>query len=173
MSGKFAIVPIAVWGDRRLTGPDCRVLGALYSFRGADDREVWPSRAAIAERAGGMHPSTVSRITARLVRLGWIEIRQTRGSNRYILREAPVIRPPEAPQPSPPGARVSTTPRPPEPSPRYRGRGYPRRPDHPSPALATGGEGIHDAQTTRAQPSLPGARVSPCRDGPARQTLAS
>jgi hypothetical protein len=141
MAAKFSIVPDAVWSDRRLKIADLRVLGALFSFRrGSDDWEVWPSRDAIAERAGGMHPSTVSRITARLVRFGWIEIRDARGANRVTLRDTPVIRPPEAPQPSPPEATVSTTPpttqaQPSLPeataSPRYRRRRL---------ALATGGD---------------------------------
>lgn len=48
-----------------------RVLGALLSFCGPD-RQCWPSRQQIAERAA-MHVANVSAATTALERLGWLE----------------------------------------------------------------------------------------------------
>jgi hypothetical protein len=47
--GQFALVPIEVVMDRRLTLEQTRVLIALFSFRAKNTDTVWPSRAAIAE----------------------------------------------------------------------------------------------------------------------------
>lgn len=70
--GTFAMVPLAVAQDRRLTLEQTRVLIALYSFRNKRSDIVWPSRALIAERTG-MHPSNISSATTALVALGWVK----------------------------------------------------------------------------------------------------
>lgn len=69
---QFAIVPIEVATDRRLTLEQTRVLIALFSFRSKNTDTVWPSRAAISERTG-MHPSNISTATTALMALGWLE----------------------------------------------------------------------------------------------------
>ena len=69
--GHFAVVPIEVIQDRRLTLEQTRVLIALFSFRNKVTNTVWPSRAAIAERTG-MHPSNISAATTVLATLGWL-----------------------------------------------------------------------------------------------------
>jgi hypothetical protein len=68
---QFAVVPLEVVQDRRLTLEHTRVLVALFSFRNKVTNTVWPSRAAIAERTG-MHPSNISSATSALVSLGWL-----------------------------------------------------------------------------------------------------
>ena len=70
--GTFALVPIEVIQDKRLTLQQTRVLIALFSFRNKVTDVVWPSRAAIAERTG-MHPSNISTATTALVALGWVK----------------------------------------------------------------------------------------------------
>ncbi len=67
---KFSLIPNAVWGDRRLTFEQMRVLCGLFSFCGSE-RICWPSRQAIAERTG-VHPANVSAATTALERLGWV-----------------------------------------------------------------------------------------------------
>lgn len=68
---QFAVVPLEVIQDRRLTLEQTRVLVALFSFRNKVTNTVWPSRALIAERTG-MHPSNISSATSALVGLGWL-----------------------------------------------------------------------------------------------------
>lgn len=70
-AGTFALVPIEVIKDKRLTLEHTRVLIALFSFRNKNTNTVWPSRAAIAERTG-MHVSNISSATTDLVNLGWL-----------------------------------------------------------------------------------------------------
>lgn len=84
---QFAVVPLEVVQDRRLTLEQTRVLVALFSFRNKVTNTVWPSRAAIAERTG-MHPSNISSATTALVNLGWLVKEGTGGyskSTRYTL----------------------------------------------------------------------------------------
>lgn len=69
----FALVPVEVLADRRLTQEQMRVLIALLSFRAKNTDLVWPGRDALGERAGGMHPANVSKATSALVKLGWLE----------------------------------------------------------------------------------------------------
>lgn len=70
-AGTFALVPIEVIKDKRLTLEQTRVLVALFSFRNKNTNTVWPSRAVIAERTG-MHVSNISAATTELVSLGWL-----------------------------------------------------------------------------------------------------
>lgn len=69
----FAIVPIEVCEDHRLTLEQMRVLVALLSFRGKNTDCVWPKRKQISERCGGMNISNISTATTALERLGWLE----------------------------------------------------------------------------------------------------
>lgn len=69
----FALVPVEVLADRRLTLEQMRVLVALLSFRARNTDLVWPGRDALGERAGGIHPANVSKATSALVELGWLE----------------------------------------------------------------------------------------------------
>lgn len=71
-AGTFALIPIEVIQDRRLTLEQTRVLVALFSFRNKNTDTVWPSRAAISERTG-MHPANISTATTALVGLGWLQ----------------------------------------------------------------------------------------------------
>jgi len=83
----FAVVPIEVIQDKRLTLEQTRVLVALFSFRNKVTNTVWPSRSAIAERTG-MHPSNISAATTRLAALGWLTKQGLGGlskSTRYTL----------------------------------------------------------------------------------------
>lgn len=92
---QFAVVPLEVVQDRRLTLEQTRVLVALFSFRNKVTNTVWPSRAAIAERTG-MHPSNISGATTALVNLGWLVKEGTGGfskSTRYTLCVPDVVAP--------------------------------------------------------------------------------
>ena len=68
----FAIVPIEVAMDRRLTGWHIRVLIALFSFRRKNTETIWPSRQKLAARTG-LHITNISKTTTELVELGWLE----------------------------------------------------------------------------------------------------
>lgn len=69
--GTFALVPLEVIQDRRLTLEQTRVLISLFSFRNRSTNTVWPSRKTISERTG-MHPSNISAATTALVSFGWL-----------------------------------------------------------------------------------------------------
>lgn len=86
-AGTFALVPIEVIKDKRLTLEHTRVLVALFSFRNKSTNTVWPSRAAIAERTG-MHVSNISSATTDLVNMGWLTKEGVGGyskSTRYTI----------------------------------------------------------------------------------------
>ncbi len=89
----FALVPVEVIQDRRLTLEQMRVLIALLSFRNKAGDTVWPSREAIAERTG-MHPANISKATSALVQLGWLEKDGKGGyskATRYTIKEQSVF----------------------------------------------------------------------------------
>lgn len=67
----FAIVPVEVMIDNRLTLEAMRVLVTLYSFRNKNTGLAFPRREAISARCG-MHPSNISDATTKLVDLGWL-----------------------------------------------------------------------------------------------------
>lgn len=69
----FAIVPIEVMADRRLTLNQMRVLIAIFSFRNKATGIAFPSREQLSERCGGMALSRVSTTTTELCELGWLE----------------------------------------------------------------------------------------------------
>lgn len=92
---QFAVVPLEVVQDRRLTLEQTRVLVALFSFRNKVTNTVWPSRAAIAERTG-MHPSNISSATSALVALGWLSKEGAGGyskATRYTLCVPDLVKP--------------------------------------------------------------------------------
>lgn len=80
-AGTFALVPLEVVQDKRLTLWQIRVLVALFSFRNKNTDTVWPSRAAISERSG-MHPSNISAATSALVELGWLKKEGVGGNSK-------------------------------------------------------------------------------------------
>lgn len=67
----FAIVPIEVLLDQRLTFWQMRVLIALLSFRAKNTDTVWPKRETLSMRCG-MHVSNISKATSELCELGWL-----------------------------------------------------------------------------------------------------
>lgn len=72
MPPSFAMVPLEVCADPRLTKMQIRVLIALLSFRSKNTDTVWPKRQTLAERCG-YSAGTVSKVTAQLVDLGWLK----------------------------------------------------------------------------------------------------
>jgi len=76
----FAMVPIEVLSDKRLTLWQIKVLVGLLSFRNKNSDTVWPGRDALAQRCGGMHVSNISKTTAELCELGWL-VKQGNGGN--------------------------------------------------------------------------------------------
>ena len=72
VSPPFAIVPVEVCLDDRLTKMQLRVLIALLSFRAKGSDVVWPKRSKISERCG-YKENVISRVTTDLCKLGWLE----------------------------------------------------------------------------------------------------
>lgn len=68
----FAVVPLEVATDDRLTKMQLRVLIALLSFRAKNTDTVWPKRSSLAKRCG-YNERTISKVTTQLVNLGWLE----------------------------------------------------------------------------------------------------
>ena len=107
---EFAVVPLEVIQDKRLTLEQTRVLIALFSFRNKVTNTVWPSRASIAERTG-MHPSNISSATTALVALGWLAKDGLGGhskATRYTLC-SPDLEPKKVAQPAAPTVAQSAT----------------------------------------------------------------
>lgn len=67
----FAIIPLEVMMDKRLTLETMRILITLFSFRNKNTGLAFPKREALAKRCG-MHPSNISAATRKLVELGWL-----------------------------------------------------------------------------------------------------
>ena len=67
----FAIMPVEVFRDERLSKTDLRVLGTLMSFMTPEKLECWPKRKTISERCG-LPESKISTATSRLVKFGWL-----------------------------------------------------------------------------------------------------
>lgn len=68
----FAMVPIEAASDHRLTAMQYRVLIAILSFRNKNSDTAYPRRELIANRCG-YSINSISRITAQLVDLGWLQ----------------------------------------------------------------------------------------------------
>ncbi len=82
----FAILPTSIFADHNLAPSELRVLGSLYSFRSSSsDWITWPSRESIAKRCGITHVDSISRITRRLVKKGYLAITRRQTSNLYRL----------------------------------------------------------------------------------------
>lgn len=71
MPPQFAMVPLEVCQDSRLTKMQLRVLVALLSFRNKNSDTLWPKRETLAERCG-YSINNVSKVTSQLVDLGWL-----------------------------------------------------------------------------------------------------
>jgi DNA-binding MarR family transcriptional regulator len=88
----FAVVPLAIVSDHRLTVREMRVLLALYSFRNrSKGQTVWPKREKLA-RITGYAPDLISRVTSSLQAKGWLVKSGTGGMSRpakYTLSETP------------------------------------------------------------------------------------
>ena len=67
----FAITPIEVIQDQRLTKRQIKVLIALLSFRGKNTNTVWPSREKLSQRCN-LPVTRISQTTSELVDLGWL-----------------------------------------------------------------------------------------------------
>ncbi len=67
----FAVLPIEVALDPRLTKRQIKVLIALFSFMSNQSSTVWPSRDKLAERCG-LRPTRISEVTTELAGLGWL-----------------------------------------------------------------------------------------------------
>lgn len=68
----FAIVPVEIAMDDRLTKMQLRVLLAILTFRNKDTNLCHPTREQIGQRCG-YTKEVVSRVTTQLVDLGWLE----------------------------------------------------------------------------------------------------
>lgn len=77
----FAIVPLEVMLDKRLTLEMMRVLITLFSFRRKNTDLVFPKRETIAQRCN-MHISNISAATTGLVKLGWLTKAGNGGNSR-------------------------------------------------------------------------------------------
>lgn len=85
LSGKYVFAPNEVFSDHRLGLIELRVLLTLYSFRDREDEYVYPSRETISRRSG-YGKTTVSRAVSKLVKYGWLVVKQNRGPNHYYLK---------------------------------------------------------------------------------------
>lgn len=91
--GIFAIVPIEVLQDSRLTLWQIKVLVALLSFRNKTTNLTFPSREQLSKRTG-IHTANISKTTTELVSLGWLEKEGKGGfskATRYIIRLPDVL----------------------------------------------------------------------------------
>ena len=68
----FAIMPIEVFMDDRLSKTEIRVLGAILSWRKSDTNLRWPTRDQISERTN-LPVCKISTATTSLVKLGWLK----------------------------------------------------------------------------------------------------
>ena len=90
----FAIVPIEVLQDPRITLWQIKVLVALLSFRNKTTNLTFPTREKLSERCG-LHISNISKTTSELVELGWLEKDGKGGyskATRYIIRLPDTLR---------------------------------------------------------------------------------
>lgn len=68
----FAVVPLEVIADDRLSKIQLRVLLALLTFRNNGHDMVWPHRSTLAKRCG-YSERVITRATTELCALGWLE----------------------------------------------------------------------------------------------------
>jgi uncharacterized phage protein (TIGR02220 family) len=99
MTASFALAPLALATDSRLTLTDTRLLLGLLSFAKPDTLTCWPSRKTLAERLGISSVSRISETIARLESLGWLEVTRRLGSSLY--RITPPLHPGVEPPPPP------------------------------------------------------------------------
>lgn len=85
---RFAVVPVDVLMDSRLTFRQMRVLLALFAFRNKKTNLAWPSREQLAELTN-LPRDRVSVITSELEGMGWVKKMGNGGrskATRYELR---------------------------------------------------------------------------------------
>lgn len=70
--GRFAVVPEEVMKDRRLGKQDILVLISLLCHADKKSGKCWPKRESISADTG-IRPQTISAVTSRLERLGWLK----------------------------------------------------------------------------------------------------
>ena len=89
---RYAVVPLSVIGDRRLSGADRSVLDCLIAFSNSK-AQAWPSRVLIAEITN-LKPQNVSRSINRLLSLGYISRPENIGgrgnTNTYTIHIPPL-----------------------------------------------------------------------------------
>lgn len=98
----YALAPLALATDTRLTLTDTRLLLGLLSFTKPDTMTCWPSRRTLAERLGVSSVSRISATIKRLESLGWLQVTRRYGSSMYrvIVPDTPPLHPVvEAPPP--------------------------------------------------------------------------
>lgn len=69
----FAICPVEVFFDSRLTKNQIRVLGAILTFRNRSTNLAHPKREQLSARLDGMAQTRISATTSELVKLGWLK----------------------------------------------------------------------------------------------------
>lgn len=80
-SGKYAVFPMSILLDDRLSKIQLKVLIALFSFKSGrldGDAEVYPKRSSIVDRCG-YDEKTISTATTALQKLGWITKKRNAG----------------------------------------------------------------------------------------------
>ncbi len=82
----FAIAPIEIALDDRLSKTQIRVLLAILSFRNKNTNLCWPSREQIQERCG-LDVHKISNATTALVELGWLNKVGNGGNSRRCTYE--------------------------------------------------------------------------------------
>ena len=87
----FAIVPVEVVRDHRLSLMQTRVLIAVLSIRNRNTNVAWAKRETISERCG-YGPNVISRVTTQLVQLGWLRKTGEGGRSRPNQYEVTVPR---------------------------------------------------------------------------------
>ncbi len=64
------VAPLEALTDKMLSDPERRVLLSLFSFRGKNTENVWPSSKEIAERANINDITWISKLTKSLCEKG-------------------------------------------------------------------------------------------------------
>jgi hypothetical protein len=86
----FAMIPVFVIADGRLTKTDLRVYAAIVSFRNADTKKCFPSRERIAQRSC-LAACKISTSITTLIKFGYISISTENGRRRYHFHKPDVV----------------------------------------------------------------------------------
>ena len=85
MDGKFAMIPLEMFGDESLKSLDIVVYSALDTFVNAFG-EAWPSLSRLTERAG-VSLATTKRALQRLEEAGYLTFYPMKANHRAFLQE--------------------------------------------------------------------------------------